>query len=135
MEPTRRSISAAATSSSWTTSWSPSCIRTISCWPKPQGNMEKAPERAPSFFGGPGGTRTSDLRFRKPLLYPAELRDRCANLPGVPCSDCDEGPSRPLVLGWGGTLEFFAASGYALLQTARDCDPWPTSATSAISAG
>jgi hypothetical protein len=25
--------------------------------------------------GGPGKTRTSDLRFRKPLLYPAELRD------------------------------------------------------------
>jgi hypothetical protein len=28
------------------------------------------------FFGGPGKTRTCDLRFRKPLLYPAELRDR-----------------------------------------------------------
>src|SRR3972149_4695079 len=27
-------------------------------------------------FGGPGMTRTCDLRFRKPLLYPAELRDR-----------------------------------------------------------
>ena len=26
-------------------------------------------------FGGPERTRTSDLRFRKPLLYPAELRD------------------------------------------------------------
>ena len=26
--------------------------------------------------GGPGKTRTCDLRFRKPLLYPAELRDR-----------------------------------------------------------
>jgi hypothetical protein len=26
--------------------------------------------------GGPERTRTSDLRFRKPLLYPAELRDR-----------------------------------------------------------
>ena len=26
--------------------------------------------------GGPGGSRTPDLRFRKPLLYPAELRDR-----------------------------------------------------------
>ena len=26
--------------------------------------------------GGPEKTRTSDLRFRKPLLYPAELRDR-----------------------------------------------------------
>src|SRR5207237_2079219 len=26
-------------------------------------------------FGGPERTRTSDLRFRKPLLYPTELRD------------------------------------------------------------
>ena len=26
--------------------------------------------------GGPEGIRTPDLRFRKPLLYPAELRDR-----------------------------------------------------------
>ena len=26
--------------------------------------------------GGPERTRTSDLRFRKPLLYPAELRDQ-----------------------------------------------------------
>src|SRR5713226_6783037 len=25
-------------------------------------------------FGAPGPTRTGDLRFRKPLLYPAELR-------------------------------------------------------------
>ncbi len=30
--------------------------------------------------GGPGGTRTPDLRFRKPLLYPAELRDRSTAL-------------------------------------------------------
>jgi hypothetical protein len=27
------------------------------------------------FTGGPDRTRTCDLRFRKPLLYPAELRD------------------------------------------------------------
>ncbi len=27
------------------------------------------------FRGGPDRTRTCDLRFRKPLLYPAELRD------------------------------------------------------------
>ena len=26
-------------------------------------------------IGGPERTRTSDLRFRKPLLYPTELRD------------------------------------------------------------
>jgi hypothetical protein len=30
--------------------------------------------------GGPGKTRTCDLRFRKPLLYPAELRDRLRRL-------------------------------------------------------
>ena len=29
-----------------------------------------------SYCGDPGKTRTSDLRFRKPSLYPAELRDR-----------------------------------------------------------
>ena len=29
-----------------------------------------------SINGGPERSRTSDLRFRKPLLYPAELRDR-----------------------------------------------------------
>ena len=28
------------------------------------------------FAGDPGMTRTCDLRFRKPSLYPAELRDR-----------------------------------------------------------
>src|ERR1700759_4941673 len=36
--------------------------------------------------GGPGKTRTCDLRFRKPLLYPAELRDRA-------CSTLDNGRS------------------------------------------
>ena len=30
-------------------------------------------------IGGPERTRTSDLRFRKPLLYPAELRDQDGN--------------------------------------------------------
>src|SRR5579862_1933268 len=39
--------------------------------------FKKAPVRpANRRNGGPGKTRTSDLRFRKPLLYPAELRDR-----------------------------------------------------------
>src|ERR1043166_7684021 len=32
------------------------------------------------FAGGPDRTRTCDLRFRKPLLYPAELRDRTGDL-------------------------------------------------------
>ena len=32
------------------------------------------------FTGGPGKTRTCDLRFRKPLLYPAELRDQSLRL-------------------------------------------------------
>ena len=30
--------------------------------------------------GGPDRTRTCDLRFRKPLLYPAELRDPLNNI-------------------------------------------------------
>jgi hypothetical protein len=30
--------------------------------------------------GGPERSRTSDLRFRKPLLYPAELRDQITEL-------------------------------------------------------
>ena len=34
--------------------------------------------------GDPGMTRTCDLRFRKPSLYPAELRDRePANRAGI----------------------------------------------------
>jgi hypothetical protein len=28
-------------------------------------------------YGGPGVSRTRDLRFRKPLLYPSELRGQC----------------------------------------------------------
>jgi hypothetical protein len=36
--------------------------------------------------GDPGMTRTCDLRFRKPPLYPAELRDR-AHRRGAP-TDC-----------------------------------------------
>ena len=28
------------------------------------------------FLGAPGRNRTYDLRFRKPALYPAELRER-----------------------------------------------------------
>ena len=31
-----------------------------------------------NLFGGPGRTRTCDLRFRKPSLYPAELRSLAA---------------------------------------------------------
>jgi hypothetical protein len=30
-----------------------------------------------SWDGGPGQSRTADLRFRKPLLYPSELRGQC----------------------------------------------------------
>lgn len=48
--------------------------------------------RLPVFSGAPGGTRTPDTRFRKPLLYPPELRapvaTRCKMqellLPGKP---------------------------------------------------
>src|ERR1700734_3650599 len=32
--------------------------------------------KMPLRLGDPGMTRTCDLRFRKPSLYPAELRDR-----------------------------------------------------------
>jgi hypothetical protein len=37
---------------------------------KPKENQSEQTET-----GGPDRTRTCDLRFRKPLLYPAELRD------------------------------------------------------------
>jgi hypothetical protein len=30
--------------------------------------------------GGPGRSRTADLRFRKPSLYPSELRGRVSSL-------------------------------------------------------
>src|SRR3954452_14336597 len=36
----------------------------------------ESPRRDPRKNGDPGMTRTCDLRFRKPSLYPAELRDR-----------------------------------------------------------
>ena len=36
---------------------------------------EKRNSKSPWESGGPERSRTSDLRFRKPLLYPAELRD------------------------------------------------------------
>jgi hypothetical protein len=40
-------------------------------------NVAKQPAKSLILLvGGPERTRTSDLRFRKPLLYPAELRDR-----------------------------------------------------------
>ena len=35
---------------------------------------QKAPCRAAFRFGGPGQTRTGDLRLRRPSLYPPELR-------------------------------------------------------------
>src|SRR3954447_16996109 len=38
--------------------------------------MRNWPSCGASENGDPGKTRTSDLRFRKPPLYPAELRDR-----------------------------------------------------------
>ena len=37
---------------------------------------ERADDLSHCNAGGPDRTRTCDLRFRKPLLYPAELRDR-----------------------------------------------------------
>jgi hypothetical protein len=40
---------------------------------------EAETDRQAALSGDPGMTRTSDLRFRKPPLYPAELRDREAH--------------------------------------------------------
>src|ERR1044071_7044675 len=37
--------------------------------------------------GDPGKTRTCDLRFRKPLLYPAELRDHGTSIPEPKVAD------------------------------------------------
>ena len=34
-------------------------------------------ERDEEIDGGPGQSRTADQRFRKPLLYPSELRGQC----------------------------------------------------------
>src|SRR5215831_17834715 len=49
-------------------------------------NLEEYQE-TPDFVGGPERTRTSDLRFRKPLLYPTELRDQKENF-SVSFSGC-----------------------------------------------
>ncbi len=43
-------------------------------WEKSQKQKKNQSEQIAT--GGPERTRTSDLRFRKPLLYPAELRDQ-----------------------------------------------------------
>src|SRR5207245_9059107 len=50
----------------------------------------RQPEDWPDRVGGPERTRTSDLRFRKPLLYPAELRDRIVQKAYM----CRAGPHR-----------------------------------------
>jgi hypothetical protein len=41
--------------------------------------MAVAQQLSSNVQGGPGKTRTCDLRFRKPLLYPAELRDQASD--------------------------------------------------------
>ena len=41
-----------------------------------EGEQEVSP-KALENNGGPGQSRTADLRFRKPLLYPSELRGQC----------------------------------------------------------
>src|ERR1700730_702690 len=48
-------------------SWAKSLARAA-----PRVNADLAVSKAGS--GGPGQSRTADLRFRKPLLYPSELR-------------------------------------------------------------
>ncbi len=51
-------------------------------YPNSRGNIQPTNRAGRTDFlsdfldGGPGKTRTCDLRFRKPLLYPAELRDQ-----------------------------------------------------------
>src|SRR4051794_3221876 len=49
-----------------------------------------APGASDIEIGDPGMTRTCDLRFRKPSLYPAELRDR----EPTRRVDCDSIPER-----------------------------------------
>src|ERR1700704_4449732 len=46
---------------------------------------ENRSEPSVSKTGDPGMTRTCDLRFRKPSLYPAELRDRISNINDLRC--------------------------------------------------
>src|ERR1700692_1633068 len=41
----------------------------------PRVNADLAVSKAGA--SGPGQSRTADLRFRKPLLYPSELRGQC----------------------------------------------------------
>jgi hypothetical protein len=44
--------------------------------------LKRLPEYAgEGWNGGPGETRTPDLRFRKPLLYPSELQARKVFMP------------------------------------------------------
>jgi hypothetical protein len=43
-------------------------------------------------IGGPERIRTSDLRFRKPLLYPTELRDQLKNFVSGSLLDTDLRP-------------------------------------------
>ena len=62
----------------------------------------KAGNRKGNRIGAPGGIRTPDQWLRKPLLYPAELRARCADIreasgqPPVWESDCS-GKSRTCI--------------------------------------
>ena len=44
-----------------------------------------AKKRLTQPLGGPERIRTSDLRFRKPLLYPTELRDQLTNFVSRTC--------------------------------------------------
>jgi hypothetical protein len=58
--------------------WSATCIAAAFCFAKASQNQ---PCVALAKQGGdPGVIRTRDPRFRKPVLYPAELRDHWASL-------------------------------------------------------
>jgi hypothetical protein len=56
------------------------------------------PIEAFSVYGAPGEVRTPDLWFRRPSLYPAELRARCvgnANCSNISITYRPEAPSTP----------------------------------------
>src|SRR5262245_39959800 len=72
-------------------------IGTGSRWCRRLPRTEAPLRHRPGKLGGPERTRTSDLRFRKPLLYPAELRDRSQNFVSGSCLGTYlRGPNNPL---------------------------------------
>lgn len=60
---------------------------------KPPSSSTNAPPGAPSHSGAVGETRTRDRRFRKPLLYPAELPPQKLAVTGKPPRPARQGQS------------------------------------------